>query len=197
MDEAIKLLKKANVLQEGHFLLTSGKHSGKYLQCSKIFQDTRLGEWFCKKLADIYRNDNIETVIGPAIGAILISYETSRQLGVKNIFAERDADGKMSLRRGFKIKKGERVLVVEDVVTTGGSVREVIDIVKNAGGVVAGVGSIVDRTGGKIDFGLPYKAVVSIEVDSYNAEECPLCKMGIVIEKPGSKTEVSANGRGA
>ncbi len=187
MDNVIKLLKDANVLLEGHFLLTSGRHSNKYLQCSKIFQDPRLSEDFCSRLAGIFKDSNIDAVIGPAIGAIIISYETGRQLGVKNIFAERDADGNMCLRRGFEIKKGERFLVVEDVITTGGSVREVIDVVKDAGGVVAGIGSIVDRTGGKINFGLPYKSVISLEVASYTQNECPLCKSGIPIEKPGSR----------
>ncbi|MCK9479725.1 MAG: orotate phosphoribosyltransferase [Firmicutes bacterium] len=187
MENNIKLLKEANVLLEGHFQLTSGRHSSKYLQCSKIFQDYKLSECFCKQLADIFKDENIDTVIGPAIGAIIISYETSRQLGVKNIFAERDDSGAMCLRRGFKIAKGERFLVVEDVVTTGGSVKEVIDVVKNSGGEVVGVGSIVDRTGGKIDFGIPYKSVVSVEVASYAKEECPLCKNKLPIEKPGSR----------
>ncbi|NLB81670.1 MAG: orotate phosphoribosyltransferase [Clostridiaceae bacterium] len=187
MQETITTLKEANVLQEGHFLLTSGRHSGQYLQCAKIFQDPQLSEKFCKQLANIFQKDNVDTVIGPAIGAIIISYETSRQLGVKNIFTERDANGKMCLRRGFNISKGERFVVVEDVITTGGSVREVIDVVKEAGGEVVGVGCIVDRTGGKIDFGFPFKAVVSVEVVSYEANECPLCKMGVSIEKPGSR----------
>ena len=128
----------------------------------------------------------VEVVIGPAIGAIQMTYEVSRHLGVKNIFAERE-DGKMTLRRGFTIEPGQKVLVVEDVVTTGGSVREVIDIVKEMGGDVVGLGVIVDRTGGKIDFGVPLASVVSIEVESFEKDDCPLCKKGIPLVKPGSR----------
>ena len=134
-----EMLKEAEVLLEGHFLLTSGRHSDKYMQCAKIFQYAKYSEPLCKELADQYKNDNIELVIGPAIGAIQMSYEVGKQLGVKNIFAERE-NGEMTLRRGFTIEEGQRVLVVEDVVTTGGSVREVIDLVKarkeNVGGEV-------------------------------------------------------------
>ncbi len=186
-ERVLEILKEAGVLLEGHFLLTSGRHSNKYLQCAKIFQNSKYSEELCKDLAEKYKNDRVDLVIGPAIGAILISYEVSRQLGVNNIFAERDSDGKMTLRRSFEIGKGERVLVVEDVVTTGGSVREVIDVVREAGGEVVGVGSIVDRTGGKVDFGVPYKAVLSVEVESFTAEQCPLCKQGQPVVKPGSR----------
>ena len=186
-ERVLEILKKAGVLLEGHFLLTSGRHSGEYLQCARIFQDASYSEELCRALADKFRSEKIDLVIGPAIGAILISYETGRQLSVKNIFAERDSEGKMTLRSSFEIKKGERVLVVEDVVTTGGSVREVIDVVEKAGGVVAGVGSIIDRTNGKINFNVPYKAVLSIDVRSYEAEDCPFCKQGLPIVKPGSR----------
>lgn len=183
----LEILKEAGVLQEGHFRLTSGRHSAKYLQCAKIFQYTRYSEELCGHLAEKYKDAGVNVVIGPAIGAVQMSYEVSRALGVKNIFAERE-NGVMTLRRGFTIEKGDRVLVVEDVVTTGGSVREVIDIVREKGGEVVGVGSIVDRTGGKIDFGVPFKAVISMEVTSYEESECPLCKAGLPIVKPGSRT---------
>lgn len=180
------ILEEAGVLLQGHFLLTSGRHSAKYLQCARIFMNAKYSEELCSALADLYRDDNIDVVIGPAIGAIQMSYEVSRQLGVPNLFAERE-DGKMTLRRSFEIQPGQRVLVVEDVVTTGGSVREVIDLVRERGGVVVGVGSIVDRTAGKIDFGVPYRAVYPIEVESYEASECPLCKEGTPVVKPGSR----------
>lgn len=186
--EIVEMLKEAEVLLEGHFLLTSGRHSDKYMQCAKIFQYAKYSEPLCKELAEQYKNDNIEVVIGPAIGAIQMAYEVGKQLGVKNIFAERE-NGEMTLRRGFTIEEGQRVLVVEDVVTTGGSVREVIDLVKANGGVVAGVGSIVDRTGGKIDFGVPYKSAFSMDITSYEADECPICKTGAPIVKPGSRTK--------
>ena len=182
----MEILKEAGVLLEGHFLLTSGRHSAKYLQCAKNFQNAKYSEELCAALAEKFADSGAELVIGPAIGAIQMSYEVSRQLGVRNIFAERE-NGKMTLRRGFTIEPGQKVLVVEDVVTTGGSVREVIDIVRECGGVVAGLGVIVDRTGGKIDFGVPFNSVISIEVESYDKDECPLCKQGLPAVKPGSR----------
>lgn len=187
-----QLLKEAGVLMEGHFLLTSGKHSAKYLQCAKIFRNTKYSEELCKELAEQYAGDNVQLVIGPAMGAVQMAYEVSRHLGVENFFTERDEQGEMQLRRGFSIEKGQRVLIVEDVVTTGGSVREVIRLVEEMGGVVAGVGSLVDRTGGSIDFGVPFKSVISIAVEAYQPEECPLCKAGeIPLVKPGSRKKLS------
>ncbi len=185
-ERVLEVLKEAGVLQEGHFRLTSGRHSDKYLQCAKIFQYSKYSEELCGALAEKYRDAGVSVVIGPAIGAVQMSYEVSRQLGVKNIFAERE-NGVMTLRRGFTIQPGEKVLVVEDVVTTGGSVREVIDIVRANGGDIVGVGAIVDRTGGKIDFGVPFQAVISMDVTSYEPDECPLCKQGLPIVKPGSR----------
>ena len=185
-EQIIDVLKKADVLQEGHFLLTSGRHSDKYMQCAKIFKHANYTEMLCRDLAEKFKDDDIQLVIGPAIGAITMAYEVSRHLQVENIFAERE-NGAMCLRRGFMIKPGQRVLVVEDVITTGGTVREVINIVKQAGGVVAGVGSIVDRTNGQIDFGTKYEAVIQVDVQSYTQEECPICKQGIPLVKPGSR----------
>lgn len=182
------ILKEAGVLLDGHFLLTSGRHSNRYLQCAKIFRNTKYSEELCKELAEKYKDDNIQLVIGPAMGAVQMAYEVSRSVGCENFFTERDENGAMQLRRGFEIAEGQRVLVVEDVVTTGGSVKEVIGLVRAAGGVVAGVGSIVDRTGGKIDFGVPFRAVYSAEVQSWEADECPLCKSGAGAPvKPGSR----------
>jgi orotate phosphoribosyltransferase len=136
-EKALEILKEAGSLWEGHFLLTSGKHSDKYLQCAKVFQNAKYSEFFCKELAEQFLNDKVDVVIGPALGAIQMAYEVSRQLGVPNFFAERE-DGKLTLRRGFKIEEGMRALVVEDVVTTGGSVREVMDIVTQNGGICCG-----------------------------------------------------------
>lgn len=188
-ERVIEILKEAGVLQEGHFLLTSGRHSNKYLQCAKIFRNTKYSEELCADLAAQFKDDDIQLVIGPALGAVQMAYEVSRHLGCENFFTERE-DGVMTLRRGFSIQPGQRVLVVEDVVTTGGSVREVIDIVKQAGGVVAGVGVVVDRTGGKIDFGVPVKSVIAMEVESWEADACPLCKEGkIPLVKPGSRKQ--------
>jgi orotate phosphoribosyltransferase len=185
--EVEKILKDSGAFLEGHFILTSGRHSDKYVQCAQLFKDSKLSEILCKELAAIFKDDNIDVVIGPAIGAILISYETSRHLGVPNLFTER-VDGKMTLRRNFIVKPGQRVLVVEDVTTTGGSVFEVIECVKSLGGVVAGVGCIFDRTNGNIDFGVPFKSVYSTNVMSYSPEQCPLCQSGAeAAYKPGSR----------
>jgi orotate phosphoribosyltransferase len=186
-EKILDILKKAGVLLKGHFLLTSGKHSDTYLQCAKIFQDAKYSEQLCRELAQKFKDDKVDVVVGPAIGAIIMSYEVGRQLGVRNFFTERDSEGKMTLRRNFEIKKGERVLVVEDVVTTGGSVKEVLQLLESSGADIVGVGSIVDRTGGKIDFGYPYKSVLSVNVLAYEAEECPFCKKNISIIKPGSR----------
>jgi len=186
-EEIIAMLKEANVLLEGHFLLTSGRHSDKYMQCAKIFQDAKYSVPLCAELVEQYKNDNVELVIGPAIGAIQMSYEVGKQLGVRNIFAERE-NGAMALRRGFTIEKGQRVLIVEDVVTTGGSVKEVMELVKECGGEIVGIGSIVDRTGGKIEFGVPYRSAFSMDITSYEADECPICKEGkLPLVKPGSR----------
>ena len=164
-ERALEILKEAGVLLEGHFLLTSGRHSGRYLQCARIFRNTRYSEELCAALAAHFKDDRVDIVIGPALGAVQMAYEVSRALGCENFFAERE-DGSMTLRRGFAIEPGQRVLVVEDVVTTGGSVREVLEIVRQAGGEIVGVGSIVDRTGGRIDFGVPFHSVISMEVES-------------------------------
>ncbi len=186
-ERVMEVLKEAGVLLEGHFKLTSGKHSNKYLQCAKIFRNTKYSEELCAALAEEYKDAGVEVVIGPALGAVQMAYEVSRWLKCENFFAERD-DGVMTLRRGFAIQPGQKVLVVEDVVTTGGSVREVMKIVQEAGGDIVGVGSIVDRTGGKVDFGVPYKAVISVEVESWEPEDCPLCKAGAPAPiKPGSR----------
>lgn len=185
-EEIVAMLKEAEVLLEGHFLLTSGRHSDRYMQCAKIFQYAKYSVPLCGELARQYQDEGVELVIGPAIGAIQMSYEVGKQLGVRNIFAERE-NGVMTLRRGFTIEKGQRVLIVEDVVTTGGSVKEVMQLVREHGGVIVGIGSIVDRTGGKIDFGVPYRSAFSMDITSYEPEDCPICKTGLPLVKPGSR----------
>lgn len=186
-ERVLTVFREAGVLLEGHFLLTSGRHSGKYLQCARIFRHPKYSEELCAALAEQYANEGVQVVIGPAMGAVQMAYEVSRALKCENFFTERE-NGAMALRRGFEVTPGMKVLVVEDVVTTGGSVREVIELVKAAGGDVVGVGSIVDRTGGKIDFGVPYKAVISMDVASYEPDDCPLCKAGAPAPyKPGSR----------
>ena len=186
-DRVLQIFKEAGVLLEGHFRLTSGRHSAQYLQCAKLFRNPRYSEELCGALAKKFADAGVEIVIGPAMGAVQMAYEVSRALGCENFFAERE-DGAMTLRRGFAIQPGQKVLVVEDVITTGGSVREVLELVKQAGGVPVGVGSMVDRTGGKIDFGVPFEAVISLEVASWEPDDCPLCKAGAPAPyKPGSR----------
>ncbi|MDI3534900.1 MAG: orotate phosphoribosyltransferase [Thermosediminibacterales bacterium] len=184
--EILDVFKKTGGILEGHFLLTSGRHSGKYLQCALVTQYPEYTEMLCKKLADLFKHKKIDVVIGPATGGILISYETARHLGTRTLFTERE-NGVMKLRRGFSIKPGENVLVVEDVVTTGGSVKEVIDLVKAQKGNIAGVGLFVDRSGGKVDFGVETKALLSLEIESYPPDECPICRKNIPLVKPGSR----------
>lgn len=187
-ERVMQIFKEAGVLLEGHFRLTSGRHSNRYLQCAKIFRNAKYSEELCAALAEKYRGNGVEIVIGPAMGAVQMAYEVSRALACENFFTERGDDGKMALRRGFEVKPGQKVLVVEDVVTTGGSVREVINLVRAAGGEVVGVGAIVDRTGGRIEFGVPFQAVISLEVESWEPQDCPLCKAGAPAPiKPGSR----------
>lgn len=185
-EEALTIFKEDQALLEGHFRLTSGRHSDKYVQCAQVLQyphhTAQLGEVLAEKFKDL----KIETVIGPAMGGILVAFEVARALGVRALFAERE-NGAMSLRRGFAIKPGEKVLVVEDVVTTGGSVQEVIDVVKAQGGEVVGVGTLVDRSNGKVSFGVPQAAVLTLDVFSWDPDECPLCKQGLPAVKPGSR----------
>ena len=186
-ERVMEVLKEAGVLLEGHFLLTSGKHSNRYLQCAKIFRNTKYSEELCAALAEKFADEEIDVVIGPAMGAVQMAYEVSRQIGCENFFTER-VEGKMELRRGFEVKEGMRCLLVEDVVTTGGSVKEVKELVEKMGGVVVGIGSIVNRSNGKADFGVPFKSVIAVNVESWEADECPLCKEGKTPAiKPGSR----------
>ncbi|NLJ71426.1 MAG: orotate phosphoribosyltransferase [Syntrophomonadaceae bacterium] len=186
--DVIQIFTDAGALLEGHFTLTSGRHSDKYMQCAQVLKYPAYTEKLAKLIADDFRGDKVELVVGPAMGGIVVAYEVARQLEVASIFTERQ-DGEMTLRRGFKIEKGTRVLVVEDVVTTGGSVREVIDLINSLGGIVVGVGLLVDRSNGQETFGVKQKATLTMEVLSWEPEECPICKEGkIPAIKPGSRT---------
>ena len=172
-EEIIKIFTETGVLKTGHFLLTSGRHSDKYLQCAQLLQFPEIAEKVCRELAQNFKKMNINTVIGPAIGGILVSYEVARALNVRSIFAERE-EGDMTLRRGFSIEPGEKVIVVEDVVTTGGSVKEVIAMATDLGADVVGVGALVDRSGGKVDFGVPAYYLLNLDVNSYLPNDCPI-----------------------
>ncbi len=177
---------KTNALLNGHFLLTSGRHSNQYFQCALVLQYPQYNEIICKLIADYFKSYEIDTIISPAIGGICVGQEVARQLNKRFIFAERE-NNKMTLRRGFQIKPNEKILICEDVVTTGGSVFEVMDIIKENNAVTVGVGMIVDRSNSKVKFGVPQFSTLKLDVVSYQPDECPLCKENIPIIKPGSR----------
>lgn len=184
--QALELFRKSGALLEGHFLLTSGRHSDRYVQCAQVLKYPEYASQLCGELARRFQEDQVDVVIGPAMGGILVAYEVSRHLGVINIFAERE-NGVMSLRRGFSLEPGTRVLIVEDVVTTGGSVLEVAELVRTLGGEVVGIGVLVDRSGGKANLGVRMESVISMEVPSWQPDTCPMCKEGKPAVKPGSR----------
>lgn len=185
-DEILDIFKKCNAILEGHFLLTSGRHSDRYLQCALVLQDPQVSAILCRELVKKIPAGEFDLVIGPALGGVTLAYEIGRQLGTCALFTER-VNGVMTLRRGFRIPREARVLVVEDVITTGGSVREVIDVVKEHGGQAKAVASLVDRSNNKVDFGVPLYSLLPMEVVSYAPEECPLCDQGVPVVKPGSR----------
>lgn len=176
-----------NALLEGHFVLSSGLHSPKYLQCALALQRPADAATFGEMIAANFTGEAVETVASPAIGGLIIGFATAQALGVRFIWTERE-NGVMTLRRGFSVKSGERILVVEDVMTTGGSTRECIDALETHGAKVAAAASIIDRSNGMADVGVPRVSLVSLDVPSYKPEECPLCAEGIEAVKPGSRT---------
>jgi len=182
----LSIFQQTGALLEGHFQLTSGLHSPRYLQCALVLQYPEHAEEVGRALAAHFSGESISAVVAPAIGGIIVAHETARALGVRALFTEREANA-MRLRRGFHIEDGERVLVVEDVVTTGGSTRETIEAVTNAGGVVVGAGSVVDRSDGAVDVGKRRVALLTLDVPAYDPAECPLCKQGTPAVKPGSR----------
>jgi orotate phosphoribosyltransferase len=184
-EQALQLFIDSGAYLEGHFELTSGRHSGVYLEKFQVLQWPKYTEQLCRELAERFRDTEIDVVVGPVTGGVVLAYEVGKNLGTRGIFTERE-NGKMALRRGFKVA-GEKVLIVEDVVTTGGSVFEVIDAVKEAGGEVVGVGYLVDRSGGKVDFGVKQIPLLKVDVESFEPSECPLCAKGMPITKRGSR----------
>lgn len=185
-EEILNMFLESGALLEGHFLLTSGRHSNRYMQCARVLQYPHYAEKLGAALAEGFKDAGVEAVIGPAMGGIIVAHEVGRALGTRAFFAERE-QGVMTLRRGFTLEPGTRVLVCEDVVTTGGSVREVMEVVREKGAQVVGVGVLVDRSGGKVDFGVPLRALLTLEIPSYDAAECPLCREGLPLVKPGSR----------
>ncbi len=184
--EVLALFEKSGALLKGHFKLSSGLHSQTYLQCALVLQYPDVARKLSKELAKNFSREKIDVVIGPALGGVTLAYEVARAIGVRGLFAERQ-DGRMTLRRSFSIEKGEKVLVVEDVITTGGSTKEVIDVVKSRGGDVVGVGSIIDRSSSPIDFGAPFISLAKVNAETFEGSNCPLCKKKEPITKPGSR----------
>jgi orotate phosphoribosyltransferase len=185
-EHLLAIFKQTGALLEGHFQLTSGLHSDRYLQCALVLQFPKHAEWVGRAIGDHFSNEQIDAVVAPAVGGIIVAHETARALSTRALFTERDA-GTMRFRRGFQLREGERVLVVEDVVTTGGSTRETIDCVTAAGGRVVGAASMVDRSGGRVDVGTRRIALLTLEVATFDPDQCPLCKSGSAAVKPGSR----------
>jgi orotate phosphoribosyltransferase len=185
----LSLMEESRALLNGHFVLSSGLHSARYIQCALLLEMPGraevIGRMLGRLVEEMLGPSSVDAVASPAIGGLIIGHEAARALGVRFVFAER-AGGTMTLRRGFGIKRGERVLVVEDVVTTGGSIKEVIEAVSAGGGRVVGVGAVVNR-GGAVEFGVPFTYLVRAEIENYSPEMCPMCKADLPVIKPGSR----------
>jgi orotate phosphoribosyltransferase len=192
MSSIMELFQQTEAYLRGHFRLTSGLHSGEYLQCAKVLAHPkhaeRLGKELAEKIKGLTGDAVIDAVVSPAMGGIIIGHETARSLEVLSLFTERDAaSNAMTLRRGFEIKPGQRVVIIEDVITTGGSTKEVVTVMTQMGAEVLAAGSIIDRSGGRADVGVPRVSLQTLEAVAYTPEECPLCKEGLPVVKPGSR----------
>jgi orotate phosphoribosyltransferase len=186
-NEALALFRRAGALLDGHFRLSSGLHSTGYLQSALVLQHPSDAAALGSAIAELVKDLRPATVVSPALGGLIIGHEVARALGVRAIFVERAGGTALSLRRGFTLTPGERVLVVEDVFTTGKSTRETMDVAREAGATVVGAAAIIDRSGGTIDFAVPYKTVIELSLPTYEADACPLCKQGVPVVKPGSR----------
>lgn len=183
--DVVEILKKSDALLEGHFLLSSGKHSNRYVQCAKVLRFPEYAEQVLSTVVDKIKDLEIDLVVGPAMGGVIVSYELGRQLKKETVFTERK-DGVMELRRGFEVKKGAKIIIAEDVVTTGKSTIETKEALEKLGGEVIGVACIADRTSS--DIGLPIYSAIKLDIKVYEADECPICKEGkIDLVKPGSR----------
>ena len=189
-EEVLTIFKQTGALLDGHFRLTSGLHSPQYFQCALVLQDPVQAQKLCWEIASQFMTESIDVVIAPAVGGIVVAQEVARLISARAIFAERE-NGVMTLRRGFSIKPDEKVLVVEDVVTTGGSIKEVIELVQSVGADLKGVGFLVDRSQGKVDFPVRKYSVLEMEVIIYEPDNCPICKQNIPVIKPGSRESFS------
>ena len=188
-NDYIEIFKNSGALLEGHFVLTSGRHSASYFQCAKLLQYPKYLELFSNKIVDHFKDNEIDLVMSPAVGGIVLGTEVGRLLKKRTVFAER-INGKMAMRRGFEIKANEKVLIVEDVITTGGSVKEVMNLVKDFGGSIVGVGVIVDRSSGEVVLHDNQLSLASLKVNSYDSNEVPSELASIPVEKPGSRSLV-------
>ena len=182
-EQAWELMRRARALEKGHFLMKSGRHADLFLQCVHLAEHADITGELCRALAERCRDCGCDLVMAPALGGLIFGYEVSRALGKRFIYCERK-EGVMTLRRGFRVGEGSRVLVVEDTVSTGGSVREVMEIVRAGGGSVVQVAALVDRTRGRVDFGVPFTALCQADVNLYPAGECPLCRSGVPLDPP-------------
>lgn len=185
-EEVLSLFERDGAVLRGHFLLSSGLHSDVYFEKFRVLQHPEHLEALCRALAGRFSEEGVELVLGPTMGGMLVAYEVAKNLGTTFAFAEREG-GRRVLRRGFSIPPGCRVLVVDDVLTTGGSVREVVELVEGCGGKVVGVGVLVDRSGGKVDLGLSLTSLLQVEARTFPPEGCPLCREGVPLVKPGSR----------
>jgi orotate phosphoribosyltransferase len=186
-EQILEHFRETGALLEGHFILSSGLHSPNYLQCALALQYPMDAAKYGRAIAEKVVGEDFDTVASPAIGGLIIGYETAKALNKRFIWTERQ-EGVMTVRRGFSVKKGERILVVEDVITTGGSTRECIAALELKGAKVSFAASIVDRSNGKADVGIMRVALACLDVPSYKTEECPMCKRGVAMLKPGSRT---------
>jgi orotate phosphoribosyltransferase len=186
-DEILKLLEQVGAIRTGHFELSSGRHSGTYIQCALVLQHPKCADQLGQELADRFKDHSVACVVSPALGGVIIGHEVARALGVRALFVERDRSGQMALRRGFELKPGERVLVIEDVWTTGGSTREAIGVVEQEGGLAVAAGAIIDRSGGRLELNVSARALLELDVPSYEPDDCPLCRAGGMPTRPGSR----------
>lgn len=186
-EEVLRLLESVGAIRQGHFELSSGQHSGTYVQCALALQHPEHAEKLARALAAEFHDIQVDCVASPALGGVVLGHEVARAIGVRAIFVERDSSGQMALRRGFEVKPGERVLVVEDVWTTGGSTCETIRIVEQAGGRVVAAGALIDRSRGRLDFSVRTEALLELDVPSHPPAACPLCRAGDEAVKPGSR----------
>ena len=188
--EIMEMFRKTGAYKQGHFKLSSGLHSGAYLQCALVLQNPIIAARLCSSLATRFMAFRPDVVVGPALGGVVIAYELARALGARAIFTERDSSGEMKLRRGFRVSPSSKVIVAEDVLTTGKSVREVISLLREDGVVPVGIAALVDRAGQRLDFGgIRHEGLIKLNIPIFEPEHCPLCQEGLPIDKPGSRKE--------